>query len=233
MAKKKKKLQKDDLDAIDTIADDMSHYEDVKLDDDKVTVEDVDTLSEEEIQKASENKEKNTTDEETVDIDKFLTLDEEFKLIMESKVQKAEEKAKEAEDKFLRTHADFENIKKRLEREKYSAIDYASEKFAKDLLAPIDAMQMAILSANADISAEDLVEKLKEGIELTVKAFNTAFEKHDITEVEYDEFNPDFHNAVMKVDSDDVESGQIVMVMQKGYKFKDRLLREAMVSVAN
>ena len=94
-------------------------------------------------------------------------------------------------------------------------------------------MQMAMLSANGDVEAEVLVEKLKEGFELTVKAFNKAFEKHDITEVEYDEFNPDYHNAVMQADSDTVESGQIVMVMQKGYKFKDRLLREAMVSVAN
>ena len=167
------------------------------------------------------------------DEEKFASLDEEFKSKMEEKVAQAEAKAKEAEDKFLRTHADFENIKKRLEKEKYSAIDYASEKFAKDLLAPIDALQMAILSTSADIPAEDLVEKLKEGIELTVKAFNKAFEKHDINEVEYAEFNPDYHNAVMKADSEDVESGQIVMVMQKGYVFKDRLLREAMVSVAN
>ncbi|MEA3498902.1 MAG: nucleotide exchange factor GrpE [Campylobacterota bacterium] len=167
------------------------------------------------------------------DEEKFASLDEEFKSKMEAKVAEAEAKATEAENKFLRTHADFENIKKRLEKEKYSAIDYASEKFAKDLLAPIDAMQMAMLSANGDFEAEQIVEKLKEGIELTVKAFNKAFEKHDITEVEYDEFNPDYHNAVMKADSDEVESGQIVMVMQKGYKFKDRLLREAMVSVAN
>ncbi|MEA2049233.1 MAG: nucleotide exchange factor GrpE [Campylobacterota bacterium] len=174
--------------------------------------------------------------EEVVEVDdteKFASLDEEFKSKMESKVLQAEAKAKEAEDKFLRTHADFENIKKRLEKEKYQAIDYASEKFAKDLLAPIDALQMAILSANGDVEAEQLVEKLKEGIELTVKAFNKAFEKHDIKEVEYDEFNPDFHNAVMKADSQEIESGQIVMVMQKGYTFKDRLLREAMVSVAN
>jgi len=167
------------------------------------------------------------------DEEKYASLDEEFKSKMEAKVADAQARAKEAEDKFLRTHADFENIKKRLEKEKYSAIDYASEKFAKDLLAPIDAMQMAMLSANGDVEAEVLVEKLKEGFELTVKAFNKAFEKHDITEVEYDEFNPDYHNAVMQADSDTVESGQIVMVMQKGYKFKDRLLREAMVSVAN
>jgi len=183
----------------------------------------------------AETVEETVTPEEVVisDEEKFASLDEEFKSKMEAKVADAEARAKEAEDKFLRTHADFENIKKRLEKEKYSAIDYASEKFAKDLLAPIDAMQMAMLSANGDVEAEVLVEKLKEGFELTVKAFNKAFEKHDITEVEYDEFNPDYHNAVMQADSDTVESGQIVMVMQKGYKFKDRLLREAMVSVAN
>jgi molecular chaperone GrpE len=175
----------------------------------------------------------NDTQPEQTDEEKFASLDEEFKAKMESKVAQAQEKAKEAEDKFLRTHADFENIKKRLEREKYQAIDYASEKFAKDLLAPIDALQMALLSANADIPAEDLVEKLKEGIDLTVKAFNKAFEKHDIIEVEYDEFNPEYHNAVMKTDSQDVQSGQIVQVMQKGYIYKERLLREAMVSVAN
>jgi len=173
------------------------------------------------------------TEVEIDDTEKFASLDEEFKSKMEAKVADADARAKESEDKFLRTHADFENIKKRLEKEKYSAIDYASERFAKDLLAPIDAMQMAKLSANGNFDAEQIVEKLQEGIDLTLKAFNKAFEKHDITEVEYDEFNPDYHNAVMKADSDEVESGQIVMVMQKGYKFKDRLLREAMVSVAN
>ena len=187
----------------------------------------------EEIIEATETVEETQTEEVVSDEEKFASLDEEFKSKMEAKVAAAETKAKEAEDKFLRTHADFENIKKRLEKEKYSAIDYASEKFAKDLLAPIDAMQMAKLSANGDFDAAQIVEKLQEGIDLTLKAFNKAFEKHDITEVEYDEFNPDYHNAVMKADSEDVESGQIVMVMQKGYKFKDRLLREAMVSVAN
>ena len=195
-------------------------------------------LTNEDTKVSSDSENEVTTEEVQVetavdDTEKFASLDEEFKAKMEAKVAEAEARAKESEDKFLRTHADFENIKKRLEKEKYQAIDYASEKFAKDLLAPIDALQMAILSASGDVEAEQLVEKLKEGIELTVKAFNKAFEKHDIVEVEYDEFNPDYHNAVMQADSQDVESGQIVMVMQKGYKFKDRLLREAMVSVAN
>ena len=196
-------------------------------------VETEDVIVEEEMTNENTNVSSDSSSIEINDTEKFASLDEEFKAKMEAKVAAAKAKAKEAEDKFLRTHADFENIKKRLEKEKYSAIDYASEKFAKDLLAPIDAMQMAKLSANGDFDAVQIVEKLQEGIDLTLKAFNKAFEKHDIMEVEYDVFNPDYHNAVMKVDSDEVESGQIVMVMQKGYKFKDRLLREAMVSVAN
>jgi len=191
-------------------------------------------IQDEEVESTVEETTKEETIEEEISTEeKFASLDEEYKIMMESKVKDAQDKAQEAEDKFIRTHADFENIKKRLEREKYQAIDFASEKFAKDLLAPIDALQMALISANGDFEATQVVDKLKEGIELTVKAFNSAFEKHNITEVEYEEFDPELHNAVMKVDSEDAPSGQIVTVMQKGYKLKERLLREAMVSVAN
>ncbi len=167
------------------------------------------------------------------DSEKFASLDEEFKAKMEAKVQEAENKAQESEDKFLRTHADFENIKKRLEKEKYQAIDYASEKFAKDLLSTMDTLEMALQSANSEGSAEELIEKLKEGIDLTIKNMMTTFEKHDISVVDTEEFDPQVHNAVMQVDSEDKESGQIVQVMQKGYMYKERLLRPAMVSIAN
>lgn len=160
--------------------------------------------------------------------------DEKRELSLEEKVAELEEKLKESEDKYFRVHADFENIKKRLEKEKYQAIDYASEKFAKDLLTPIDTLEMALAAEEAakELSAEELLTKLKEGVELTIKNFYTAFEKHDITIVETDgEFDPNFHDAVMQVDSADHEDGQIVQQLQKGYKFKDRLLRPAMVSI--
>jgi molecular chaperone GrpE len=174
------------------------------------------------------------TTEEVDDTVKFESLEEEFKAKMEAKVLEAEEKAKEAEDKFLRTHAEFDNIKKRLEREKYQAIDYASEKFAKDMLTTIDTLDMALYSAKGDAPAEELLVKLQEGIELTLKKFVETFEKHDITVVETDEFNPEFHNAVMQVPAPEGKAaGQVVEVMQKGYMFKERLLRPAMVSVAN
>lgn len=150
----------------------------------------------------------------------------------EELIAKLEEQLKQEQEKYLRVHADFENIKKRLEREKYAAIDYASEKFAKDLLTPIDTLEMALQSANADIEANELLAKLKEGIELTIKNFNNVFEKHNITKIDTDcEFDPNVHNAVMQVDSSEHEDGAIVTQLQKGYMLKDRLLRPAMVSI--
>lgn len=157
-------------------------------------------------------------------------------LTSDDKIAELEAKLKETEEKYLRVHADFENIKKRLEKEKYQAIDYASEKFAKDLLSPIDTLEMALAAEEAasNLSTEDLLAKLKEGVELTIKNFYTAFDKHNITVVETDgEFDPNFHNAIMQVDSEDKQTGEIVQVMQKGYMLKDRLLRPAMVSIAN
>ena len=143
------------------------------------------------------------------------------------------EQLKACEEKYLRVHAEFENIKKRLEREKVSAITYASEKFAGDLVPVLDALGMAVESANSDAEPVELLEKLKEGVELTLKQFLTTLEKHGVKEVEYGELDPNIHEAVMRVDSDEVESGHIAQVMQKGYVYKERTLRAAMVSVAN
>jgi molecular chaperone GrpE len=140
----------------------------------------------------------------------------------------------ELKDKYARVHADFENIKKRLEKEKYTAVEYANEKFAKDMIPVMDSLQMAYASASTDTDPTELLAKLKEGIELTLKQFTTALEKHGVTMVSHDEpFDPNIHNAVQSMDSDTVESGQIVQTFQTGYKYKNRPLREAMVIVAN
>jgi len=137
-------------------------------------------------------------------------------------------------DKYARVHADFDNIKKRLEREKYTAVEYSNEKFAKDMIPVMDSLQGAINSASAEADKAELFDKLKEGIELTHKQFITALEKHGVTMVSHDEpFDPNIHNAVQTVDSEDVGSGQIVQTFQTGYKYKNRPLREAMVIVAN
>ena len=137
-------------------------------------------------------------------------------------------------DKYARVHADFENIKKRLEREKYTAVEYANEKFAKDMIPVLDALDGALKSINSSSDAIEMFDKLKEGIELTHKQFLTSLEKHGVVKVSHDEeFDPNIHNAIQSVDSEDVESGQIVQTFQTGYKYKGRPLREAMVVVAN
>ncbi|BAK71708.1 nucleotide exchange factor GrpE [Aliarcobacter butzleri] len=184
----------------------------------------------------SEEKKDEILEQETIETKEEIKTEEAEQKTesLEEKVARLESELKESEEKFLRAYADFENMKKRLEKEKYQAIDYASEKFAKDLLTPLDTLEMALNSAKADVDANELLEKLKEGIELTLKNFITTFEKHNITKVETDgEFNPNVHNAVMQVDSAEHNSGQIVQELQKGYVLKDRLLRPSMVSIAN
>lgn len=184
----------------------------------------------------SEEKKDEILEQETVETKEEIKTEEAEQKTesLEEKVARLESELKESEEKFLRAYADFENMKKRLEKEKYQAIDYASEKFAKDLLTPLDTLEMALNSAKADVDANELLEKLKEGIELTLKNFITTFEKHNITKVETDgEFDPNVHNAVMQVDSAEHNSGEIVQELQKGYVLKDRLLRPSMVSIAN
>ena len=196
---------------------------------------DTENTKNEEIEQEVETNEECCKDESSCCNEKEST-EEVKEATTEDKIAELEAKLKETEEKYLRVHADFENIKKRLEKEKYQAIDYASEKFAKDLLSPIDTLEMALAAEEAatNLSTEDLLAKLKEGVELTIKNFYTAFEKHNITVVETDgEFDPNFHNAIMQVDSEDKQTGEIVQVMQKGYMLKERLLRPAMVSIAN
>lgn len=138
------------------------------------------------------------------------------------------------QDKYARVHADFDNIKKRLEREKYQALDYANEKFAKDIIPVLDALDGAIKAKDMEADPETLLEKVSEGVELTMKQFLNVLEKHGVTAVSEDEpFDPNVHHAVQQVDSPDHESGQIVSTFQKGYKYKERTLRDAMVVIAN
>lgn len=137
-------------------------------------------------------------------------------------------------DKYARVHADFDNIKKRLEREKYQALEYANEKFAKDLIPVVDSLSMAIGAAQIEAEPAVLLEKLQEGVELTMKQLLSVLEKHGVTPVdEAEPFNPDIHNAVQRVDSPDHESGDIVNTFQKGFRYKERTLRDAMVVIAN
>jgi len=141
--------------------------------------------------------------------------------------------AAEYKDKYLRAHADFENSKRRLEKDKMNAVSYANESFAKDILAVMDSFENALASiesANEENSSEVLTN-MKEGVNLTFEQLKKILEKNSIKEVDCEgEFDPEVHQAIMQVESDNHEVGDVVQVMQKGYTIKDRILRPAMVS---
>jgi len=152
----------------------------------------------------------------------------------ESEVESLKAKIKELEEQRLRDLADFENMKKRYEKEKSQAIAYAQEGFARDLLSVVDSLDSAVALEIDEENLKESLEKIKEGIDLTLEQINKVFQKHGIELVSFDDgFDPNFHEAIMKVDSEDKKSGEVVQVFQKGYKYKDRVLRPAMVSIAN
>ncbi len=139
--------------------------------------------------------------------------------------------AADYKDKYLRAHADFENSKKRLEKDKMNAVSYANESFAKDILTVMDSFENALASMEGSEDSSEVLEKMKEGVNLTHEQLKKILEKNHIKEVACDgEFDPEVHQAIMQVESDAHEAGDIVQVMQKGYTIKDRVLRPAMVS---
>ncbi len=141
----------------------------------------------------------------------------------------------EWEDKYLRTHADFENSKRLLAKDKAAAVSYANESFANDILSVVDSFDsaLAMIDATEEQEGSEVIEKIKEGLNLTYAQLTKVLEKNGIKAVDCEgEMNPEFHQAIMQVDSEEKEAGEIVQVLQKGYTIKDRLLRPAMVSTA-
>ena len=150
-------------------------------------------------------------------------------------LEAAQAEAAEYKDKYLRAHADFENAKKRLEKDKMNAVAYANESFAKDILAVLDSFENALSAIEgADKeNASEVLEKMQEGVKLTYEQLKKVLEKNSIKEIECKgEFDPEVHQAIMQVDSDEHKTDDIVQVMQKGYTIKDRVLRPAVVSTA-
>lgn len=132
---------------------------------------------------------------------------------------------KELEEKYMRAYADFENVKKRLEREKNQALEYAYEKIAKDLLPILDALD------NAKAAAKDH-SAILEGIVLVQENFLKILSRHGVEAIDTSgEFDPNLHECIMQVAKPEAQDGQIAQVMQQGYKYKERTLRPAMVAV--
>ncbi|TLD87882.1 nucleotide exchange factor GrpE [Helicobacter sp. MIT 05-5294] len=143
----------------------------------------------------------------------------------------------ELKDQYMRAYADFENTKKRLIRDKDQALEYAYEKIAKDLLPSLDTLEIALKtirdSKEASENQGEILGKIEEGIALTLDNLLKTLAKHGIEPILTEGgFDPNFHDAIMQVQSDTHESGEIVAEMQKGYKYKERVLRPSMVSIA-
>ncbi len=136
----------------------------------------------------------------------------------------------ETKDKYLRAHADFENMKKRLEKEKANAVAFANESFATDLLTVVDSFESALGTID-QIEGDEAVEKIKEGMALTYEQLVKVLKKHGVEAIENEGvFDPHVHQVVQQVESEAHEKNEIVDVYQKGYKLKDRVLRPSMVT---
>jgi molecular chaperone GrpE len=140
----------------------------------------------------------------------------------------------EWKDKYMRAYADFENTKKRLEKDKALAVAYSNESFAKDMLGVMDSFDAAILSIeNTEDESSELMIKIKDGVQKTHEQLKKMLEKHGICEIDCESgFDPLVHQAIMQIESKDHKDGEIVQVLQKGYNIKNNVLRPAMVSTA-
>jgi molecular chaperone GrpE len=154
-------------------------------------------------------------------------LDEE--VVELSDLEQAESKAAENWERYLRTAAELENVRKRAARDVENAHRFALERFGRELLAVKDSLEMGLAAAeNAS------VESLLEGSEATLKILGGTMQQFGIEELDPagEPFDPEFHEAISMQPSADVEPGSVATVVQKGYSLNGRLLRPAMVIVA-
>lgn len=147
-----------------------------------------------------------------------------------AQLAKAQEEARTTEDKMLRMAAEFENFKKRTRRERETYLKYAEEDILKELLPSVDNLERAIEQGRNT----DDIAALLEGVEMTFKGILTALEKFGLKLLDGvgEPFDPNFHEAVAMEASSEMPENSILQEFQKGYMYKDRLLRAAKVVVS-
>ncbi|MES0396144.1 MAG: nucleotide exchange factor GrpE [Syntrophobacteria bacterium] len=147
-----------------------------------------------------------------------------------AKYRELEDKLSEAQERVLRTAADAENFKKRLQREKEEQTRYANESLMRELLPVIDNLERALEHSEAGADQGGLLE----GLNMTLKGLLDTLTRFGCTLVEAagKPFDPNFHEAVSQEESTDHEPNTVLRELQKGYMLKERLLRPAMVLVS-
>ena len=137
----------------------------------------------------------------------------------------AEKKCAETNDKYLRIMAEYDNFRKRTVKERDGLYAEAYSDAVKQLLPVIDNIERSVTFVSD--------EETRKGLNMIITQMTEALNKMGVTVIETKEFDPNVHNAVMHVDDEVYGEGEIVEVFQKGYKYKDKIIRYAMVKVAN
>ncbi|BDZ31037.1 nucleotide exchange factor GrpE [Lactiplantibacillus sp. WILCCON 0030] len=149
----------------------------------------------------------------------------------EAQIAALKQQLDQKDDQLLRTQAELVNMQNRFKKEQASIIKYDGQTLAKDVLPVLDNLERALATAATDETAK----QLKKGVEMVYGHLQEALKKNSVTEVPADgeKFDPNVHQAVQTVPADkDHPAETVVQVLQKGYLFKDRTLRPAMVVVA-
>ena len=146
------------------------------------------------------------------------------------KKDKKDEKIAELNDRIMRQMAEFDNFRKRTEKEKQQMYGIGASEVIEKLLPVVDNFERGF----AAMTEEEKATAFAQGIEMVYKQLMTAFSDMGVTVIDAVgcEFNPDFHNAVMQAPSEEYESGIITQELQKGYMYKDKVIRHSMVMVA-
>lgn len=150
---------------------------------------------------------------------------------LEEENHKLKDELKESSEKVLRLAAEMQNYKKRNETEKSNMLKYANEDLAKNLLPILDNFERAIKLDDNDLSDE--VSKFLSGFKMIYGSFVNVLNNIEVKEIECDglEFDPVYHQAVLTEKDETKPSGVILEVLQKGYMYKDKVIRPAMVKV--
>jgi molecular chaperone GrpE len=159
-------------------------------------------------------------------------LGEEVARLTQALERKTKE-VKEVNEKYLRASADFDNYRKRMQRDLADFRKYANEQLALELLTVVDHLGLALKHAR-DSGENENVQGLREGVELVYKQLRDALEKFDVKAFasEGQPFDPARHEAMMQVVTDDAPENTVVQVLQEGYLYHDKVLRHAKVGVS-
>ena len=151
-------------------------------------------------------------------------------------LQKLQDENADLNDQLLRAKAEMQNLRRRAERERQEASQYAAASFARDIVSVADNLSRALEAIPAETrdTLEEATKNLITGVEMTERELLNVFNRHGITKLDPmgEKFDPNLHEAMFEAENPELPSGTVMTVTQCGYKLGDRVLRPAMVGVS-